>query len=95
MWDVDGLLEAMTPEQMSGWMAYHQIEPFGDEWQQAGTIAAVTFNTLASIAAGFGGHKMKRNEYKEPEDFIPGAEPRSRATTVAEQKAAIQATIGL
>ena len=97
MVDVDGMLESMTPQQMDEWIAYYRIEPFGDEWLQAGTIAAVMYNVVASVGAAMGGKSLKDKDMRDPDDFIPSDKPkrRRRATTPAEQMAVIASTMGM
>ena len=86
----------MTSEQMNEWVAYYQVEPFGDQWLQTGTLAAVIYNTLANIAASFGGQKLQRKDMREPTDFMPiETNTRRKGNTVAEQMAVIRTTIGM
>ena len=33
------LLEAMDSNEISEWMAFHNLEPFGDEWRQTALLA--------------------------------------------------------
>jgi hypothetical protein len=92
------MLETMTPEQMHEWMAYFQVEPFGDEWLQSGTLAAVFYNTVASIGAGIGGSKLKDKDMRKPSDFMPGTEEKKRrrsGTTAASQMAILRSTMGM
>lgn len=49
------MLASMTPDQFDEWLAEHNIEPWGDDWQQAGTIAKVVENKLGAIIAAFAG----------------------------------------
>lgn len=42
--DVDGLAERIPYPLLQEWRAYCALEPFGDDWQQAATIAAAAFN---------------------------------------------------
>ena len=93
--DVDRMLESMTPQQMDEWLAYYQVEPFGDEWLQAGTIAAVVYNVVASVGSAMGGKSLKEKDMRDPDDFIPTDKPkRRRASTPAEQMAVIASTMG-
>lgn len=92
------MLEAMSPEQMHEWMAYFHIEPFGDEWLQAGTLSAVFYNTVASIGAGIGGSKLKDKDMRDPSDFMPATEKKERrrpGMTTASQIAILKSTMGL
>lgn len=60
--DVDGLAERIPYALLQEWRAYHLIEPFGDDWQQTGTIAAAAMNP----------HTKKS---LKPDDFIPRYKP--------------------
>jgi len=52
------MLSEMTPRQFKEWQVFEEIEPFGDEWQQAANIAWAALNA-------FGKTKSK------PSDFMP------------------------
>lgn len=58
------MLDELTPEQFDEWYASWLMEPWGDEWQQAGTIAAAAHNgpLLARASA---------TKLYEPAQFIP------------------------
>jgi hypothetical protein len=57
------MLAEIGPERFNELIAYHQLEPWGDEWVQTGTVACAVHN-----AAG--------NSRVSPLDFIPGQEER-------------------
>lgn len=57
--NVDAMLAEIGPEQFNEWIAYHQLEPWGDEWVQTATVASAVHN-----AAG--------NSKVSPLDFLPG-----------------------
>lgn len=61
--NVDAMLAETTPEQLNEWIAYHQLEPWGDEWVQAATIASAVVNSNGGKTS--------------PLDFIPGQTERS------------------
>ncbi len=64
----------MSSREFAEWIAYHQIEPFGEEradWR-AGMIAA----TMANI---FRDAKKRRKPYK-PQDFMPKVEEKKEQT---------------
>lgn len=58
--NVDAMLDEISIEQFREWRGFRLLRPFGDEWRQAGMIAAAAFNA---------------NPYKKkplmPEDFMP------------------------
>lgn len=51
------------------WQEYYRIEPFGDDWDQAATIAATTVNLWSK-------KKVK------PSQFIPSTKPKRDAAQV-------------
>jgi len=85
--DVDGMLECMTPEQFDEWHRLYLDEPWGDDWQQAGTIAAAFHNeilgALQSIqtAAGDKPEKLKEKDFDKPEDYIPRVRKKQKRKT--------------
>ena len=58
--DVDQMVSEMTPEEMDGWLAYHQLEPFGDAWYRNAVLCAPVVN-----ANGASKQPMM------PEEFMP------------------------
>jgi hypothetical protein len=60
------------------WQAYYALEPWGEDWRQAGLLAAVLCNVLGSRAEG--------EPAAEPADFMPAAhrEARKRIGTMSE-----------
>lgn len=72
--DVDAMLDELTPEQFDEWQAFERIEPFGDEWRQAATIASCSHNTgLLAVAAQ--GVKVPDSSFLPPDKFMPYQEP--------------------
>jgi len=43
--DVDKWLSEIQPRLLDEWIAYHRLEPWGDDWEQAAMIAAKIHNT--------------------------------------------------
>lgn len=73
--DVDAMLAAMTPEQFDEWIAYAQTDPWGDDWEQAGSVAAAAHNAgVWSKAAA--GAPTEVDEFLTKDHFIPGRTPR-------------------
>ena len=64
------MLDEVSPEQFDEWQAYWQIEPFGDEWLQTGTVASSAHNAgvLAAMAQGA---EVAADAFKKAEDFFP------------------------
>jgi hypothetical protein len=62
----------MDAVEFEEWKAYYRVEPFGDDWQQAGTIAAATVNTWSK-------RKVK------PEQFIPKTKARKSPEEIERQ----------
>jgi len=87
-WDVDGMLAAMPSELFAEWIAYHQQEPWGDDWMQTSFICAVASNLLAS----------KKSELVDLDHYLPkfGTEdkPPRRRVGIGEDEAAMRAVYG-
>jgi hypothetical protein len=68
----------MSHDELVGWMAYSQIEPFGPEMQtyRAGLIASV----IANVNRG------KNQKPFTPQDFMPKTERQHRREISAEVK---------
>ena len=60
---VGELGQRMSSRELSEWMAYDRIEPFGNQWQQTGMIAS----TIANVHRD----SKKRASPFQPEDFMP------------------------
>lgn len=77
------------------WEAYYRVEPFGDEWRQAGEIAAAAHN------AGIAGVPFEGDTpFLTAEHFIPGGNPDSlpvgkRRLSADEERAAEEKAFGL
>lgn len=71
VWDVAGMMEAMTWEQFRGWMDYASIEPFGEE--RADLRAAIGHSLTANVNRDAKRHPRPFT----PEDFMPFAGRRS------------------
>lgn len=56
----------MTAREFQEWQEYYKQEPFGDDWLQASTIAAVT-------------EGVWRNGRTRMDKFVPSAKPRQRS----------------
>jgi hypothetical protein len=63
IWDVDALAEAMPVDLLYRWMAYYQLEPWGDEWLRS----AVSFAQFRNV------HKKKSDRMYTAQDFMPVA----------------------
>ena len=57
---VDAILRELSSREISEWMAFYELEPFGDEWRQTGTIAAAAVAPYA-----------KAGVTVKPEQFMP------------------------
>lgn len=64
IWDVDGMLEQMTPTQFFEWAAYFEMDPFGE------SRADLRSATIASLIANVNRDPKKRKPY-EVTDFMP------------------------
>ncbi len=59
---VKQMLREVDSREITEWMAFYMLEPFGQEWMQAGTIAAEVYRS-------FTGKKRK------PQDYLPVKPP--------------------
>lgn len=66
IWDVDALAEAMPVDVLYRWMAYYQLEPWGDEWLRS-SVGFAQFKNA---------HKRKSDKMAKPQDFMPVAKRR-------------------
>lgn len=57
------MLDELTPEEFDEWYAYYLVAPWGDEWAQAGTVAAEVFNSVR-LALG-------SDERRYPRQYAP------------------------
>lgn len=79
---MDELLQSISSTELTQWIAYYSIEPFGParEDDRAGVVAA----TMANCHTG-----KSRKSYK-PNDFFP----RKKARQTVEQMIALLKTLG-
>jgi hypothetical protein len=85
---VRSLLAEMDSRELTEWMAYDVVEPFGDGRGdiQAGVVAS----TIANI------HRTKNARPYKPTDFVPRyGEPPPREPTADEAAAATMAMFGI
>lgn len=68
--DVDGLLEEITWEQFCGWVAYAEMEPWGEQRAdlRMGIEASSIVNTLRQVNSV---KRLRRDQLSKPTDFIP------------------------
>lgn len=64
----------MEPRQFDEWWALYRIEPWGDDWEQAGTVAAVVHNELISVNRLLT-RGDPQSEPNQPANYIPGRMP--------------------
>lgn len=53
----------MSSHELTEWMAFYELEPFGDEWRQTASIT--------SLMANVNRDTKKRTQPYEIEDFMP------------------------
>ncbi len=88
--DVDALLSSISSRQLTEWMAYDQLEPFGER------RADLRMAILASLIANANRDPDKRREPFSPADFMPRFESEPQAQpdvprqTWQQQKAIMQ-----
>ena len=54
-------MRAVDSAEFAEWLALYQIEPWGDDWRQAGAQCAATVNV----------HRKRGGRRSDPDDFIP------------------------
>jgi len=74
--DVDKLAEELTPNQIVEWMAYWQIEPWGDDWRRT-----ARGSVLVAMAMGA---KLKPDHETM---MMPGFDPFEQMLTPEEMRA--------
>lgn len=75
--DVRSMLVNMTWPQFQGWMAYYEMEPFGEERGDT-RMGISTSNIVNAVRASAGGKK-----FTKPDDFIPKYGPSAKKKTKA------------
>lgn len=81
------------------WKAAYRVDPWGDDWRQAATVAAEIHNQgqlnyAATLAAG---GALAEPDIRQQADYIPFArkiKPKLRRRTVEESEAAAAAMYG-
>lgn len=73
--DVDAMLDELSPQKFDEWIAYYLLEPFGDQWRQSGSIAAMVHNAAMFQLAG--GDPPEESLLTD-EEFIPKFKKHSR-----------------
>ena len=76
--DVDALLARLSSRQISEWMAYYALDPFGEE--RADLRAAMVMALLANINRD----PERRKEPYTPEEFMPRFDGPSREPSPTE-----------
>lgn len=77
------MLDRIDPAVFDEWYAMYLVEPWGDEWQQAGWIAAASMN--GPIMAMGGDPKYT------PKNFIPPFHTQAEREALERRDAALQA----
>ena len=72
-WNVAELLEQMPCTMMDMWMAYYEVEPFGQDRGDIGS--AIVASTMANAWRGKGSRSFR------PSDFLPTFGPRKEQST--------------
>ena len=80
------MLAEMTSAQLSEWMAYAQLEPWGEE--RADLRAGIIASTQANTMKGAKGKSFK------PQDFMPQYEPEDEDESAAKLMARMRAALG-
>jgi hypothetical protein len=80
------MLAEISSEQLSEWMAYNKLEPWGEERAdlRAGIVASVIANS----------NRGKNQKAFKPQDFMPSFEPEDPEEQTARLLAAAMAALG-
>ena len=78
---VSEMLQKMSSREFAEWMAFHGIEPFGDEWRQTGMACSVQANVWKGKGKAF-----------SVEDFMP-VSVRHEEKSVGEQHKGFRAGV--
>lgn len=80
------MLAEMTSTQFAEWMAYAQLEPWGEDRAdlRAGIVAATMANSM----------RGKKGKPFKPADFMPRFEPEDEEATAAMLMAKMRAALG-
>ena len=60
-WDVDSIADSMSIDLLHEWLAFYELEPFGDEWLRHAVQACQFYNA----------NRGKSQPIRKPEDFMP------------------------
>lgn len=87
--DVDGLLAEMSSSQLAEWIAFYQLEPWGEE--RADLRAGIVASTIANV-----NRSQKQKKPYKPDDFMPrfDVEPEEPAETAMRLMAQMRAALG-
>ena len=76
-------MQMIDSREFAEWKAYYLEERFGDDWQQAGTIAAAATNVMLG----------KGVTPTQPSDFIPGRHQDHRGQTAGQMEMVARSAI--
>lgn len=80
---VADLLSRISSREMTEWMAFYQLEPFGTNAEMVGH--AITASTVYNVNRG------RKNKAAKPADFMPDFESQVRPKTIDDMLAKVQA----
>lgn len=83
IWDVEGLADEMSVDQLYKWMAAFQLMPWGDEWLRDAVKMSQTYNV----------NRTKSAKALEPADFLPVAKRGKGTNDLAAKFLGIAASI--
>lgn len=69
------MLNEMTPEQFVERWAHYLVDPWGDDWASAATIAASVENAVTRYAYSKAGRRPPDRAFVTPDTFIPRYRP--------------------
>ena len=86
--DVDAMLDEMSPQQFTEWIAAYNLDPWGMEMEQSAAVGAAICNTVLIVLASFG--EGRPPEPLDANNFLPNknADAKDRHYLTAEESAA-------
>ena len=66
------MLDRIDSRELSEWMAFHNLEPFGDDWRRSGLTTAAVYNV-----------NITKGKRLSAEDFMPIVKRAVKATAAS------------
>lgn len=76
------MLAEMTPGEFDERWEHYKLDPWGDDWEMAGTIAATVTNAMANYIYAKAGKHLPASMIAKPEHFIPRELPATKKPSI-------------